>query len=58
MRSLTWVAAGLLLGSCASVTRGTTVQVQINSNPPEAQARTSMGHVCVMPCTSQFIRIP
>ena len=56
MRSLTWVAAGLLLGSCASVTRGTTAQVQINSNPPEVQARTSMGHVCITPCTLQFGR--
>lgn len=56
MRLLIAVAAGLLLGSCASVTRGTTDQVQIHSNPPEAQARTSMGHVCITPCTLQFGR--
>ena len=56
MRILTCVAAGLLVGSCASVTRGTTAQVQINSNPPEATARTSMGHTCVTPCTLQFSR--
>ena len=56
MRMLTCAAAGLLLGSCASVTRGTTAQVQIHSNPPEAQAKTSMGHVCITPCTLQFSR--
>ena len=56
MRILTCVAAGLLVGSCASVTRGTTAQLQINSNPPEATARTSMGHSCVTPCTLQFSR--
>jgi hypothetical protein len=33
-----------------------TNQVQINSSPPEAQARTSMGHVCTTPCTLQFNR--
>src|SRR5436190_6100417 len=56
MRIIVLGAVALLLGSCASVTRGTTNQVQINSNPPEAQARTSMGHVCVTPCTLQFGR--
>ena len=56
MRMFAWAAAGLLLGGCASVTRGTTDQVQINSNPPEATARTSMGHTCVTPCTLQFSR--
>jgi hypothetical protein len=57
MRQFVFVAAAALLaGSCASVTRGTTNQVQINSSPPEAQARTSMGHVCITPCTLQFAR--
>lgn len=56
MRIVAYVACGLVLGSCASVTRGTTAQVQINSNPPEAQARTSMGHTCITPCTLQFSR--
>jgi hypothetical protein len=56
MRQLVFVAASLLAAGCASVTRGTTDQVQINSNPPEAQAKTSMGHVCVTPCTLQFNR--
>ncbi len=56
MRMIKFVVAGLLLGGCASVTRGTTAQVQINSNPPEATARTSMGHTCTTPCTLQFSR--
>ena len=56
MRQLMFVAASLLVAGCASVTRGTTDQVQINSSPPEAQAKTSMGHVCITPCTLQFNR--
>lgn len=46
----------LALGGCASVTRGWNEQVQFHSDPPEAQVRTSMGHVCVTPCTLQFGR--
>lgn len=47
--------AGALCG-CASITRGTTDQVQILSNPSGAEARTSMGHTCSTPCTLQFSR--
>jgi hypothetical protein len=36
---------------CATVTRGTTGQVQIQSEPSEANVRTSLGHACVTPCT-------
>src|SRR5690349_19831701 len=50
------IALACLAGSCASVTRGMTNQVQINSSPPEATARTSMGHTCITPCTLQFNR--
>jgi hypothetical protein len=56
MRIFAVAAAGVLVASCASVTRGTTNQVQVHSNPPEAQARTSMGHTCITPCTLQFSR--
>ena len=56
MRILATFVAGVLVAGCASVTRGTTNQVQINSSPPEAQARTSMGHSCTTPCTLQFAR--
>jgi hypothetical protein len=56
MRIGVLLVLALLAGSCASVTRGMTNQVQINSNPPEATARTSMGHTCITPCTLQFNR--
>ena len=56
MRIFATFVAGLLVTGCASVTRGTTNQVQINSSPPEAHARTSMGHSCTTPCTLQFAR--
>lgn len=56
MRWVVMAGAAVLLGACASVTRGMTEQVQINSSPQEAQARTSMGHVCTTPCTLQFSR--
>jgi hypothetical protein len=44
--------AVLLCGSgCATVTRGTSDQVQIQSSPSGATVRTSLGHSCVTPCT-------
>jgi hypothetical protein len=57
--TMRWVAGFVLavcLGGCASVTRGTTDQVQIVSEPPGADVRTSMGHNCQTPCTLQFSR--
>jgi hypothetical protein len=39
------------LAGCATVTRGTTNQVQITSEPSGANVRTSIGHACVSPCT-------
>jgi len=57
VRTVTMCAlAGLALAACATVTRGTTTQVQISSVPPSAEARTSMGHACLTPCTLQFTR--
>src|ERR1700722_10026513 len=47
--------AGLCAG-CASITRGTTDQVQIISEPDDADVRTSMGPTCVTPCTLTFGR--
>jgi hypothetical protein len=47
---------GLTAVGCASVTRGTTDQLQILSSPQGAQAHTSMGYVCVTPCTLQANR--
>lgn len=51
------VAAAGLLGGCATVTRGTTSQVTIDSVPPGAEARTSTGHTCPStPCTVEISR--
>lgn len=41
----------VLLAGCATVTRGTTDQIQIQSEPPGAHARTSLNHECQTPCT-------
>lgn len=56
MRWVVIAGAAALVAGCASVTRGMTNQVQINSDPPEAQVKTSMGHACTTPCTLQFNR--
>jgi hypothetical protein len=56
MRILLALALASACTGCATVTRGTTDQVQILSNPDGADARTSMGHSCVTPCTLQFSR--
>ena len=39
------------LGGCASVTRGWSEQMQINSQPEGAEVRTSLNQQCVTPCT-------
>jgi hypothetical protein len=46
----------LTLGGCASVTRGWDDQIQINSNPPEANVRLSNGFACQTPCTLKISR--
>lgn len=50
------IAAASLLAGCATVTRGTTNQIQLHSEPPGAQARTSLSQVCTTPCTLQVAR--
>ena len=45
-----------MFAGCATVIRGTTNQVQIVSEPSGADARTSLGHACVTPCTLQVSR--
>lgn len=42
---------GALASACATVTRGTNNQVQIDSEPAGAQATTSLNHTCTTPCT-------
>jgi hypothetical protein len=56
MKRFAVVAVAVLCSGCASITRGTTDQVQIQSEPAGAEARTSMGQTCVTPCTLQFSR--
>ncbi|RXF74085.1 PEGA domain-containing protein [Hansschlegelia zhihuaiae] len=51
MRILLVAAMGCALVGCASITRGTTSQVTIETTPPGAAVRTSMNHTCVSPCT-------
>lgn len=52
---MTWLGGALLLGAlvagCATVTRGTTNQIQIVSEPSGASVRTSLNHTCTTPCT-------
>lgn len=45
------LCSGLLLANCATITRGTVNQIQIVSEPPDVEARTSLGHNCRTPCT-------
>jgi hypothetical protein len=56
MRILVIIALALTVGGCATVTRGTTSQVQFQSEPSGANMRTSHGHNCVTPCTLQMNR--
>lgn len=50
------LCAAPVLSGCATVTRGTTNQIQIVSEPSGATARTSLGHQCSTPCTLQVGR--
>jgi hypothetical protein len=44
-------AIAATLAGCGTITRGTTDQVQILSEPSDALATTSLGHSCRTPCT-------
>lgn len=44
-------ALGLALSGCATITRGTTDQVQVHSTPDGVRATTSIGQSCSTPCT-------
>ena len=48
--------ASLWLAGCATVTRGTTDQMQITSEPAGASVRTSMNYQCTTPCTTTVSR--
>jgi hypothetical protein len=52
MRILLIAVAALPLAACASVTRGTSNQITVETTPPGATIRTSMQHSCPQsPCT-------
>jgi hypothetical protein len=50
-RTLVLVGVSLALAACATVTRGTTSQVQFRTEPPGALAVTSLSQTCMTPCT-------
>lgn len=50
------VALAALAGACASVTRGLDETVRIETDPPGADARTSLGQTCVTPCAIPIAR--
>ena len=56
MRILLAASVALMLGGCATVTRGTTDQMTITSEPTGARVKTSLAHSCVTPCTIQVSR--
>jgi PEGA domain len=45
------VCSAVVLSACATVTRGTTNQIQILSEPAGASVRTSLNQTCTTPCT-------
>ncbi len=42
--------AGVLLSGCATIVRGTSEELFLNSTPPGATAKLSMGQACTTPC--------
>ncbi|MFL1873745.1 translation initiation factor 2 [Hansschlegelia beijingensis] len=57
MKILLAAAACAALAGCASVTRGTTEQITVTTEPSGAAVRTSMAHACpASPCTFQVGR--
>jgi len=46
----------LAITGCATITRGTTEALVINSNPPGAQVQMSSGNTCVTPCSVELKR--
>jgi hypothetical protein len=57
IRVLGAAAVAAALGGCATVTRGTTNQISISSEPSGAEARSSLGHACTAtPCTWEISR--
>ena len=51
LKLISVAVASLWLAGCATVTRGTTDQLQITSEPAAAEVKTSLNHQCITPCT-------
>jgi hypothetical protein len=57
MKLIAVAMLGVAVSGCATVTRGTTNQVTVNSEPAGAEAITSTGLTCPMtPCTWEISR--
>ena len=50
------IATALAVGGCASITRGVDSKVQIITEPPNANVRTSTNYQCLTPCTLTISR--
>lgn len=54
--ALALLAAALSVSACATVTRGSTEDVQFISTPPGATLKTTNGYNCITPCTIKIDR--
>lgn len=50
------LVSALLASACATVTRGSSEDVQFISNPPGATMKTSLGQSCITPCSIKIGR--
>lgn len=53
---IAFACCSALLSGCSTVTRGTTAQIQIESEPSGATVSTSLNHQCTTPCTINVSR--
>jgi hypothetical protein len=51
MRIFLTTSFALTMAGCATVTRGTTDQITVTSEPPNAEVTTSLSQACTTPCT-------
>jgi hypothetical protein len=51
MRALSAIGLALMTAGCATVTRGTTDQITVTSDPSDARVTTSLAQSCLTPCT-------
>lgn len=54
--TLALLGSAILVSGCATVTRGSSEDVQFNSTPSGATVTTSLGNSCVTPCTIEIGR--